>query len=206
MLIVQASYRVAAVLFDLDGTLHKDSIAVPLLVEAASAHGYEFEGATVRQGELFIPRLCTELGIPEPEARAIYADYVALYHGRAGAARPTAHASSLLESLYVDGVRLALVTNKVESLATRIIAGFGWERFFPAVLGQDSTPFTKPDARRAPKHSGPPARRACARALVMSTRCSEGPVPERPVVVADKTGPPGPLTAGRARARFPRGR
>ena len=142
--------QISAVLFDLDGTLHEDSIAVSLLVEAAKEHGYLLSPGSIVQGELFKPRLEVELGISATGAETIYASYVRLYHERAAErVRPRAGADELIRDLSVSGTRMALVTHKVESLARAVLDGLAFSQYFDAVLGHDSTPFRKPDGRVA---------------------------------------------------------
>lgn len=142
--------RITAVLFDLDGTLHEDSTAVGLLIDAATEHGFRLDPSAILQGELFKPRLRAELSISETEADAIYATYVRIYHERAATnVRPRDGAVELVSQLRNSGVRLALVTQKVESLARAVLDGLSLSEHFHAVLGHDSTAFRKPDPQVA---------------------------------------------------------
>ncbi|MGE0601475.1 MAG: HAD family hydrolase [Dehalococcoidia bacterium] len=159
--------RITSVLFDLDGTLHEDSVAVPLLVDAAAEHGFQLRPESILQGELFKPRLQVELGISELQAETIYAAYVRLYHERAATrVRARAGAIELVSDLRRSGVRLALVTHKVESLARAVLAGLALSDHFEAVLGHDSCEFRKPDGRVAHAALGRIAGSAGAAAMV----------------------------------------
>ncbi|MGE3074511.1 MAG: HAD family hydrolase [Dehalococcoidia bacterium] len=150
MTIHRMNGHISSVLFDLDGTLHEDSVAVPLLVDAAAEHGYQLRPDSIVQGELFKPRLQVELGVSEAQAEAIYAAYVRLYHERAASrVRARTGAEQLVGELRTAGMRLALVTHKVESLARAVLAGLGLSEHFDVVLGHDSCAFRKPDGRVA---------------------------------------------------------
>ena len=144
-----APYRFS-VLFDLDGTLHNDDVAVPLLVDAAAAHGYRFDGESVLKGERFVPRLQMELGIDSERAETVYATYVRMYQERAiHVARPLEYAAELIRSLHSQGVGLALVTHKLEAVARAVLRAFDVHEQFGGVFGADSLPHRKPDARVA---------------------------------------------------------
>lgn len=133
------------VLFDLDGTLHSDHVAVPILVDAAARAGYALDPASVQRGERFLDRLQAEFGIDLAEAEAIYARYVDLYAERAASmVQVLDHAPELLEALRDEGVRLALVTQKSVALANTILDAIGVRHHFDAVLGGDSLPHRKP--------------------------------------------------------------
>ena len=61
-----------------------------------------------------------------------------------------------LDALGERGAKLAICTNKLEGLACQLVAAFGWERRFAAIVGGDTLPQRKPDAA--------PLREAIARA------------------------------------------
>ncbi|WP_448578624.1 phosphoglycolate phosphatase [Thermaurantiacus sp.] len=61
--------------------------------------------------------------------------------------RPFDGAETMLDALAQAGVRLAICTNKPESLTLSLLEALGWQRRFAAVLGADSRPFRKPDPR-----------------------------------------------------------
>lgn len=73
-----------------------------------------------------------------------------LAHYRANIAaqsRPFPGVDSALEALLARGIRLAICTNKPESLAHALLEALGWSGRFAAVLGADSRPWKKPDPR-----------------------------------------------------------
>jgi phosphoglycolate phosphatase len=73
-----------------------------------------------------------------------------LSHYRANIAResrPFDGAEAMLDHLAGAGVRLAICTNKPESLTNNLLEALGWQGRFSAVLGADSRPFRKPDPR-----------------------------------------------------------
>jgi phosphoglycolate phosphatase len=55
-----------------------------------------------------------------------------------------------LDALCLQGVALALCTNKPEALTLRLLAALGWSNRFQAVVGGDTLPVRKPDP--APLH------------------------------------------------------
>lgn len=50
-----------------------------------------------------------------------------------------------LAALAAAGLKLGIVTNKIESLARPLVEQAGWRHLFEAVVGGDSTPRPKPD-------------------------------------------------------------
>lgn len=52
-----------------------------------------------------------------------------------------------LDALSAQGLKLAICTNKPESLSRMLIEALGWEGRFGALLGADSRPWRKPDPR-----------------------------------------------------------
>lgn len=70
---------------------------------------------------------------------AFYAANIAVH------SRPFPHAEALLERLALAGGRLAICTNKPEALARTLLAAFGWQQRFQALLGADTLPVRKPD-------------------------------------------------------------
>ena len=59
--------------------------------------------------------------------------------------RPFPGVEQALDSLAADGVRLAVCTNKLESLTHKFIAAIGWEGRFAAIVGGDTLAVRKPD-------------------------------------------------------------
>ncbi|WP_076071171.1 phosphoglycolate phosphatase [Sphingomonas montana] len=50
-----------------------------------------------------------------------------------------------LDQLEARGVRTAICTNKLESLAVRLVDALGWHGRFAAIVGSDTLPVRKPD-------------------------------------------------------------
>ena len=78
-----------------------------------------------------------------PEAIAIYQDEYARINGRHTRLYPEVEAG--LAALAALGLKLACVTNKPHRFAVALLAQYGLDRFFSAVLGGDSLPRKKPD-------------------------------------------------------------
>ena len=147
------------VVFDLDGTLADtaaDLIAAanacfvsrglgPLLDPAADA-AIAFHGgrAMLRAGygrigpDMILPPDAEEVDFPR--LLAFYEDAIArhtrLYEG----------VEPMLEALAGAGLRLAVCTNKPESLAEKLLCELGVRDCFAAMIGADTLPQRKPDA------------------------------------------------------------
>jgi phosphoglycolate phosphatase len=52
----------------------------------------------------------------------------------------------VLETLHRRGVRLGVVTNKIESLARPLVEAAGWHHLFTTLIAGDTTPRPKPDS------------------------------------------------------------
>ncbi len=59
--------------------------------------------------------------------------------------RPFDGIEGLLERLKESGLELAVVTNKMESLARAVIESAGWQAHFPVLVAGDTTASPKPD-------------------------------------------------------------
>ena len=140
---------ITTVLFDLDDTLtDAASFGPSVLIRAAEERGYALTAAAIQQypGAAYQPLVQSLPGLPEHEAAAIYARYVQLYrvmmldglHEHAGA-------SELLRALTDRGVRVGLVTNKIDVLAREIVTRLGWSASIPVIVGVDTSPYRKPD-------------------------------------------------------------
>jgi HAD superfamily hydrolase (TIGR01549 family) len=139
---------ITTVLFDLDDTLtDANGFAAGVLAAAAAEHGYLLPPDVIAQhpGAPYVPLLQEQLRVDIEVAQAVYAAYVAQYRARMGAdLRERDGAGSLLRTLAVQGMRLGLVTNKLEALAREILGQFEWELWFGVIAGQDSCPYRKP--------------------------------------------------------------
>lgn len=77
---------------------------------------------------------------------ALYAAFVAHYAEHiADRSRPFAAVEPVLDRLAATGHRLAVCTNKLEWLATRLLEELGLSRLFAAICGQDTFGIQKPN-------------------------------------------------------------
>jgi 2-phosphoglycolate phosphatase len=60
--------------------------------------------------------------------------------------RPFPGMGKVLGVLHIRGIRLGIVTNKVESLARPLVEQAGWHHLFSSLVAGDTTPRPKPDA------------------------------------------------------------
>ncbi|GGE91350.1 phosphoglycolate phosphatase [Sphingomonas prati] len=63
----------------------------------------------------------------------------------ADTSRPYPGVAEALDRLDTLGVKLAICTNKAESLALRLVEALGWQDRFAAIVGGDTLPVRKPD-------------------------------------------------------------
>ena len=63
----------------------------------------------------------------------------------AAGSRPFPGLEAALDQLSALDVKLAICTNKMESLSRELIAALGWEHRFAALVGGDTLPVRKPD-------------------------------------------------------------
>ena len=117
-------HMLTTVLFDLDDTLTDAAhFGASVLVRAAEDRGHTLSIDEIQQypGVAYLPLAQQLLGVPGHEAAAIYARYVELYRSlMAEGLRAQPGATELLHDLAQRGVRMALVTNKLEALAREI--------------------------------------------------------------------------------------
>lgn len=146
--------RYGALTFDLDGTL----VATAGEIAAAVNRTLAGSGLPV-QAETDIARhvgaglhatldgVLTGLRAELPRA-PLYARLDVHYATLAGhTAQPYAGAAEMLTALRESGVRLACVTNKAHRFAMQVLEGTGLAPLLDYVVGGDSLPYKKPDAR-----------------------------------------------------------
>jgi pyrophosphatase PpaX len=162
---VSVSRRFEAVLFDLDGTV----------IDTYNMILASFRKAT-KQVLGFIPpedMMMDMVGIPLAEQMArispehadelvnVYRENNLRIHDEMVRAFPGTDAA--LASLSREGLRLAIVTSKRNSLAERGLKAFGFERYFELLIGADDTDVHKPNPA--------PLLLAADRLGIAATRC-----------------------------------
>lgn len=143
-----------AIVFDLDGTLLDSApdiraTANTLLarygrapVTLAQTHGFIGAGARA-----FVSRMAAAAGLGEAEAplHHLEAEFVAIYERAHALTRLYPGVEDALDRLADGGWTLGLCTNKPIGPTRAVLAHFGLERRFAAVVGGDSLPVRKPD-------------------------------------------------------------
>ncbi len=150
--------RPATIAFDLDGTLV--DTAPDLAAALNHALGQlgrppvpaESVRAMVGAGAArLLERGLAASGPPEevaPLVREGLPHFLAHYRANiAVMSRPFPGVEATLATLADRGLRLAICTNKPESLTQALLEALGWSQRFAAVLGADSRPWRKPDPR-----------------------------------------------------------
>lgn len=78
-------------------------------------------------------------GMPDDEFRGLYKQMLAYYaEHNAVYTRPYPHAEKILHELAGRGVRMAVVTNKFEEFATKVLTELGLADHFVTIIGGDS--------------------------------------------------------------------
>jgi phosphoglycolate phosphatase len=140
-----------AVLFDLDGTLVDsfDDIAASVNHALATVGRPTFPAATIKGwvGEGIHVLLRRALGADDPGLieRAVAAWRPHYEAHCADRTRPYEGVVPMLERLRDAGLRLGVVSNKLELLTHSTLDELGLRPFFGAVVGGDTTPHRKPD-------------------------------------------------------------
>jgi phosphoglycolate phosphatase len=146
----------AAVVFDLDGTLVDTAADLQAHVNAVLGElgRAELELADVRllvgdgARTLLWRGLEASGGVPAGvDLDRLYARFLERYTADP-ARRSTVHEGVLevLARLRAQGLRLGVCTNKPQAPTQRLLRALGLERFFQAIVGGDAVPAKKPDA------------------------------------------------------------
>ncbi|RUM26871.1 phosphoglycolate phosphatase [Rhizobium vallis] len=145
------------VVFDLDGTLldtHADLVeSLNHTIAALGLEPVSYDDLThlVGQGaRVMIERACRLRGHPlEAEALpALVERFVAHYSaGMPGHTQPYPGLVAAMDRLKSAGYRLAVCTNKMESLALGLLDKLDLVNYFDAITGGDTFPVRKPDPR-----------------------------------------------------------
>lgn len=139
--------------FDLDGTLVDSSADLAAAVNhvLAELDRPPLSVAQVRRnigggGRRMLALSLADAGIDEPAALdARYAALLAYYGDHiADATRPYPNVVATLDALIASGARLAVVTNKVERLATALLEALDLADRFATIIGGDSVAKGKP--------------------------------------------------------------
>ena len=162
----------AAIGFDLDGTLldtHRDlGAAVNHALDLAGFQTVPVDSAKDLIGggaKVMLARAVeAQGGLPDDEFRALYKQMLAYYadHNAVETA-PYPGVIETLDTLRRDGVTMAVVTNKFEGFATKILTHLGLVDRFAAIIGGDSLG-KGPDGKYRAKPAADPiiaARHAC---------------------------------------------
>jgi len=143
--------RIRAVLFDLDGTL-VDSAPdlVGTLNDLRLARGFEpLPYADLRHHASRGAMGLLSAGLPEfdDDALAVLRDeFIDRYRARLWQESQCFKGiEQALAALSSAGLKLAIVTNKIESLARPLVVQAGWHDWFQVLVAGDSTPRPKPD-------------------------------------------------------------
>lgn len=146
--------RYSALTFDLDGTLVATAGEIAVAINrtlAGSGLPTQTEADIARHVgaglhatlDGVLAQLC-----PELPREPLYARLDVHYGVLAGrVAQPYAGAADMLAALRGEGVRLACVTNKAHRFAMQVLEGTGLAPLLDYVVGGDSLPYKKPDAR-----------------------------------------------------------
>ncbi len=137
----------AAVLFDLDGTLADSMTSIAeALVDTLALHGHQ---TNVEQFlPLFGPSMPETIrrvvSVDEAEAERLYQAYLPNYYERyLPQTEPIPGAGELIEELAAR-LPLAVVTSKIEDGARSLLAQLGWSDYFSVVVGRDTSSGIKP--------------------------------------------------------------
>jgi len=150
--------RLAAVLFDLDGTL-LDTVADIALALNRMMVEYDFEALAEvdvrrmigRGSPILIERAAASQGrITDAETQAAMLERFFHYYGELeesneDSARPYAGAAESLRTLHDAGLRTAVVTNKQHRFAGALLNRLGLAPWVDAVVGGDTCARRKPD-------------------------------------------------------------
>ena len=143
-----------AVIFDLDGTLVDSAPDIAWGINRMLAeHGLPaqevraIERLTGEGATVLVAKVYERLGQVVDHDRVVRdtATYLAYYRQRpAEESVLYADAAAALPALQAAGLRLAICTNKLQSLAEAVLEVFGIAHLFDIVVGSDTTPHRKP--------------------------------------------------------------
>lgn len=166
------------VVFDLDGTLldtHADLIdSLNHSIGSVGIEPVSYDNLTHLVGhgaKVMIERACKLRGYPltESEGAQLLERFIAHYTATMpGHTKPYPGLVTAMDNLKASGFKLAVCTNKLESLARTLIEKLGLTHYFEVITGGDTFPVRKPDARH-----------------LLGTIEKAGGIPERSIMVGD---------------------
>jgi phosphoglycolate phosphatase len=148
------NFPFAVVVFDLDGTLLDTapdlSRAINRMLVRLGRPQLEEERITRMIGRgmrVLVERALTATGeATGPLVEKALPIFLEHYEAQiADQTRPYSGAAEALEQLSAQNTRLAICTNKPERLTRKLLTAFGWEKYFAAIVGGDTTAARKPD-------------------------------------------------------------
>ncbi|HJN91979.1 MAG TPA: HAD family hydrolase [Dehalococcoidia bacterium] len=143
------SSGVRAILFDMDGTLLDSN---SLVAEAGSmmlreaGHQLSPDDVHLALATRTMRQLCQQvLGMTVAESETFYEGFLEVFYTEwAPQAEPLPHAERLLELVRDAGMRVALVTNRIERGGRAGVDGADWAHHFDVIVGQDTAGHAKP--------------------------------------------------------------
>jgi phosphoglycolate phosphatase len=145
----------ATIVFDLDGTLVDtapdlvDTLNVILARHEVPPVAFDDARAMIGAGvKPLLQRALASKGLrfAPDEIDALYEEYLKLYAAHiADRSRPFPGLEDALDALVAEGCRLAVCTNKLESLSVLLLDRLDLSRRFAAICGQDTFAMRKPD-------------------------------------------------------------
>ncbi|MBX5161259.1 MULTISPECIES: HAD family hydrolase [unclassified Rhizobium] len=154
---IPSSVRPALVVFDLDGTLldtHTDLVeSLNHTIAALSLEPVSYDDLTHLVGHgarVMIERACRLRGHPltQEALPPLVERFIAHYAGNMpGRTEPYPGLVAAMDRLKSQGYRLAVCTNKMESLALGLLDKLDLASYFAAITGGDTFDVRKPDAR-----------------------------------------------------------
>lgn len=142
-----ATFPFAVVGFDLDGTLldtHEDLAAAVnhalTLIDRAPVPAAEVRKLVGGGAKLMLERALTLTGgIPEAEFPRLHRELLAFYEANIAVHTQLFPGGlAMLDGLAAQGVKLAVVTNKLEALSVRLFAELGLSERFFTIIGGDT--------------------------------------------------------------------
>ncbi|HSZ53665.1 MAG TPA: HAD-IA family hydrolase [Caulobacteraceae bacterium] len=147
----------ATIVFDLDGTLVETApdlmgtLNVLLAREGIAPLSVTEARSLIGQGaKALLARGFAAGGRPlaEPQLSRLFDDFIDHYLAHiADESRPFDGVIAALDRLQSDGARLAICTNKRTDLSIALMSALGLAERFVAIVGADTAPAPKPDAR-----------------------------------------------------------